>query len=108
LISALVVICALGQPVLAADMGVSGSRVTHWREHHIIEVAINPPGSREFVINGAHFAAKSDACRGWEAGDRLALLAGEWHGYCGTAVFRNLSRGRTCEMWCGYAAAFHW
>lgn len=101
------VIC---QPCYSADLDTGGRVRIHrgyaWRDHHIIEVAIHPPGSRAFIINGAHFAAKSDACLGWEAGDRIALVSGEWHGYCTSAVFRNLSRGRTCEMWCGYYAGF--
>jgi hypothetical protein len=79
----------------------------HWHRHivlpperHVIEVVRGAHGP-SFVINGANFTAKGAACRGWVAGDRIKLLAGSWHGACVDAAFYNLSRHRTCEMWCG-------
>ena len=51
--------------------------------------------------NGAHFTAASAACSGWNAGDRITLLAGDWHGRCVGAVFYNVARHRACPMWCG-------
>jgi gentisate 1,2-dioxygenase len=53
-----------------------------------------------FIINGHHFTPVSGACSGWTAGDGVSLLSGEWHGYCANAVFRNTTRGRTCETSC--------
>jgi hypothetical protein len=68
-------------------------------ERHVLE-GVRPPGSNIFLINGRHFAATSPACANWLPGDRIKLLAGDWHGYCEVAVFRNLRRGGTCTMLC--------
>jgi hypothetical protein len=68
-------------------------------ERHVIE-GVHPPGSGIFLINGRYFAAASLACATWLPGDRIRLLAGDWHGYCDIAVFRNLRRGSTCTMRC--------
>src|SRR5215470_1791519 len=68
-------------------------------ERHVIE-GVHPPGSGIFLINGRYFAAASLACATWLPGDRIRLLAGDWHGYCDIAVFRNLRRGSTCTMQC--------
>jgi hypothetical protein len=70
-------------------------------ERHVVEVIkVSGTGSVRFVIGGHAFTAASGACGGWTAGDRVALSSGEWHGYCDTAVFRNLTRGRSCGVWC--------
>ena len=68
-------------------------------ERHVIEV-VRPPWSGNFIINGVRFAGMTPACFRWTAGDRITLLAGDWHGHCITAVFYNLRRRSTCEMWC--------
>ena len=68
-------------------------------ERHVVE-GVHPPGSGIFLINGRYFAATSPACANWLPGDRIRLLAGDWHGYCDVAVFRNLRRGSTCTMQC--------
>jgi hypothetical protein len=70
------------------------------RETHVVEVAVRPPGVR-YVINGSFFTGSGPSCFGWAPRQRVVLLAGEKHGQCTTAVFRNLSLGRTCEMTCG-------
>jgi hypothetical protein len=100
-VGAVLAICMICQPVFAADIGVGATG------RHIIEVAINPPNSREFIINGSRYASKGDSCRRWEAGDRIDLIRGDWHGFCVSSIFHNYTRRSTCEMWCGYAA-FHW
>lgn len=64
----------------------------------IVKVAGN--GSVRFVINGHAFTVASGACGGWMAGDGVVMTAGEWHGYCDTAVFRNVTRRRSCEVLC--------
>jgi hypothetical protein len=69
-------------------------------ERHVIEV-VHPPTGGSFVINGSYFTAASPACLGWAAGERIRLLAGDWHGRCSAAVFYNMTRRRSCEMWCG-------
>ena len=69
-------------------------------ERHVIEVVRGAYGP-SFVINGANFTAKTAACTGWVAGDRIKLLAGSWHGACADAAFYNVTRHRACEMWCG-------
>lgn len=71
------------------------------RERHVIEVVRGAYGPN-FIINGRSFSAKSPAaCIGWTAGDRIRLLAGSWNGACVDAAFYNMTRHRTCEMWCG-------
>jgi hypothetical protein len=87
-----------------ADGMVTRHRVLHHYsrlppERHVLE-GIHPPGSNIFLINGRYFAAASPACARWLPGDRITLLAGDWHGYCEVAVFRNLRQGGTCTMWC--------
>jgi len=75
----------------------------HWHHlppaRHVVEV-VQPPYSGNFIINGIRFAGMTPACFRWTAGDRITLLAGDWHGHCITAVFYNLRRRSTCEMWC--------
>jgi hypothetical protein len=66
----------------------------------VIEVA-RPPHSGSYIINGAYFTAKSAACSSWNSGDRITLLAGDWHGHCIDAVFRNAAHRSACQMWCG-------
>src|ERR1700730_1263258 len=66
-------------------------------ERHVIEL-VRPPYSGSFIINGANFTAKSAACSGWRAGERITLLAGDWHGRCVDAVFHNLARRSACQM----------
>jgi hypothetical protein len=70
-------------------------------ERHVVEIVkVSGNGSLRFVINGHAFTAASGACGGWTTGDRVSLTAGEWHGYCATAVFRNVTRRRSCEVLC--------
>jgi hypothetical protein len=69
-------------------------------ERHVIEVVRGARGP-SFVINGSNFTAKTPACMGWTAGDRIRLRGGSWGGACVDAVFYNVTRHRSCEMWCG-------
>jgi hypothetical protein len=69
-------------------------------ERHVIEV-VSPPYSGNFIINGARFTARTPACFGWVAGERITLVAGDWNARCAVAVFYNFYRRNTCEMWCG-------
>jgi len=62
---------------------------------------VRPPYSGAYIINGTQFTATSAACADWNAGDRVTLLAGDWHGRCVGAVFYNVARHRACQMWCG-------
>jgi len=66
-------------------------------ERHVIE-GVRWPGSGVFLINGRYFA--SPACPHWAAGERITLIAGDWHGYCETATFYNFRRRAACTMWC--------
>jgi hypothetical protein len=69
-------------------------------ERHVLEkVNFSSVGLR-FLINGHYFRASPEDCPGWFAGDRVVLLAGEWHGYCGAAVFHNMTRHRSCQVSC--------
>jgi hypothetical protein len=105
---ALALACSTLSAVRAADLDDRAPRVHHRHRHHlvlpperhVIEIVRGAHGP-SFVINGANFTAKSNACLGWVAGDRIKLLAGSWHGVCTDAAFYNLSRHRACEMWCG-------
>jgi hypothetical protein len=69
-------------------------------ERHVVEV-VRPPYSGNFIINGARFVGRSPACLRWVAGDRIRLIAGEWHGQCVDAVFYNYTRRSTCQTSCG-------
>ena len=64
-------------------------------ERHVIEVA-RPPHSGSYIINGAYFTAKSAACWSWNAGDRITLLAGDWHGHCIDAVSQRAAAPAKC------------
>ena len=111
---ACVVVCFVSQSAFGAELTTTLRRhghhirhVQHWHgaravleETHVVEVALDPPAGRRFIINGAHFTATGNACLGWAPRQRLRLLAGEWHGYCHKAVFQNLTLRRVCEMWC--------
>ena len=68
-------------------------------ERHVIEVT-RPTYSGYFVINGTRFTATTARCARWAAGERIRLVAGDWHGVCSTAAFYNVRRRQTCEMWC--------
>jgi hypothetical protein len=79
-------------------------RPRHYRHYlpparHVVEV-VQPPYSGNFIINGIRFTGVSPACFGWTAGDRITLVAGDWHGHCLTAVFYNFRRHSTCETLC--------
>ena len=110
MIGALAVLCVIGHAACADGSATARrhSRAALWPDHHIIEVAVSPPSGREYIINGARFSPKTGQCGGWVAGNRINMLSGDWHGWCWSATFENLSRHRdTCEMWCGYAAGLH-
>jgi hypothetical protein len=68
-------------------------------ERHVIEV-VQPPYSGVFIINGIRFTGMTPACLRWAAGERIRLIAGDWHGHCVTAVFYNFRRHSTCQTWC--------
>jgi hypothetical protein len=68
-------------------------------ERHVVEVS-RPTSSGYFTINGTGFAATTAGCARWAAGERIRLLAGDWHGACTTAVFYNVRRRQVCEMQC--------
>ena len=91
------------QSALADGMIYSSYRYYHRRylppERHVIEV-VQPPYSGIFIINGVRFTGMTEACLGWVAGERISLVAGDWHGHCVTAVFYNFRRHNTCETWC--------
>jgi hypothetical protein len=97
----------VGSPALSAELDVS----YHHRptalapERHVIEV-VKQPYSGSIIINGTNFAARSPACRSWAAGERITLLAGNWHGSCVDATFYNVTRHQACRMWCGAQAAY--
>ncbi len=99
-----VAMLVLTAPALAD--GTTMKRVYHQAryrlppERHVVE-KVSPPGSGNYLLNGTWFRAQTPRCARWIAGERIRLVAGDWHGYCQTAVFHNLSRHRTCELTCG-------
>jgi hypothetical protein len=102
LLSLLALAMLIAAPALAEGMYW---RYRHHHRHylarprHVIEV-VQPPYSGRFIINGAHFTGFTPACFSWAAGERITLVAGDWHGDCATAVFYNFRRHSTCHMWC--------
>jgi len=99
--AALFLLVLASQPAVSADLGAYAPRgYLLPPARHVIEI-VRPPYSGGFIINAAAFTAKTPACRDWEAGERVTLLAGDWHGRCTDAVFYNVVRHRSCAMWCG-------
>jgi hypothetical protein len=68
-------------------------------ERHVVE-KVQPPNSGNYLINATWFAARTPACARWVSGERIRLVAGDWHGACTSAVFHNVSRRMTCELSC--------
>ena len=99
----LLALLVMGQTVLADGMIYPRYRVHRGfylpPERHVVEV-VQPPRSGNFIINGARFTGISASCLSWAAGERIALVQGDWHGRCVTAVFYNFHRRSTCETWC--------
>lgn len=102
-LSAVALVVATGQSAFADGMEYARQRYRYGYylapERHVIEV-VQPPWSGNFIINGARFTGRTPACLSWAAGERIALIAGDWHGRCVDAVFYNYSRRNTCETWC--------
>jgi hypothetical protein len=69
-------------------------------EWHVVEV-VQPPYSGNFIINGTRFVGRTPACLRWVAGERIRLVAGDWHGRCVEAAFYNYARRTTCLTSCG-------
>jgi len=69
-------------------------------DRHVVEV-VQPPYSGNFIINATRFVGRTPACLRWVAGDRIRLIAGDWHGECVEAVFYNYVRHNTCVASCG-------
>ena len=107
------IVVPLQSDAVAADQGLRSAERHHQRQHvvvyhrrivlpperHVIELA-RPPYSGNFIINATRFTAKTPACARWVAGERIKLLAGDWHGFCGSAVFYNVPRREVCELAC--------
>ena len=66
-------------------------------ERHVVE-KVMPPYSGKYLINATWFTAMTHACSRWISGDRIRLVAGDWHGAGVSSVFRNMTRGMTCEL----------
>jgi hypothetical protein len=69
-------------------------------ERHVVE-KVMPPYSGNYLVNGTWMRATTPACTRWVAGERIRLIAGDWHRGCSAAVIHNLSRRMTCELSCG-------
>jgi hypothetical protein len=69
-------------------------------ERHVVE-KVMPPYSGNYLINGTWMRAMTPACTRWVAGERIRLVAGDWHRSCSAAVIYNVSRRMTCELACG-------
>jgi len=96
-------IFVFGLAILACRPAFAAERHRHISlrpERHVIEV-VRPPYSGSFIINGAKFTGISAVCGGWVAGERITLLAGDWHGRCVDATFYNVARHNACQVWCG-------
>jgi hypothetical protein len=90
----------LDEATVAPYANISRFRYILPPERHVVETVNFSSFGLRFFINGHYFRASPWDCPGWIAGDRVALLAGDWHGYCVTAVFRDRTRNRTCRVSC--------
>src|SRR4051794_4901935 len=104
-VSAFALVLLMGIPAFADEMEISRPRYRHYGiylppERHVIEV-VRPPYSANFIINGARFVGRTPACLRWVAGDRIRLVAGDWHARCVDAVFYNYTRRSPCLTSCG-------
>jgi hypothetical protein len=75
-ISAFALALLMCTPALADGMDYAPQRYYPQRfylpaERHVIEV-VQPPWSGNFIINGARFTARTPACYGWVAGERIS------------------------------------
>ena len=61
-----------------------------------IEVAHN---DELFIINDERFEAKL-YCFGWYKGDKIIFLDGNPNGVCTSATLYNITRDKSCEVWC--------
>jgi hypothetical protein len=104
----LLMACAMLSAANAADISINRRVRGHVyssrhyvlpAERHVVEKVL-PPYSGNYLINATWFAAMTPACARWVSGERIRLLAGDWHGACTTAVFHNMTRGMTCELSC--------
>jgi hypothetical protein len=103
-VSAFVLALVICQPAVADGMGYRPYYRSWYAlppERHVVEV-VQPPYSGNFIINGHRFTGKTAACLRWAAGERITLLAGDWHGRCVDAVFYNFRLRSTCAMSCGW------
>jgi hypothetical protein len=98
--SKLIFIFVLAISVCGPAVSAERYRQTLRPERHVIEL-VRGPGSGSYIINGMHFTAETPACASWNAGERITLLSGDWHGRCVEAAFYNVTRRRACQMWCG-------
>ena len=102
-LAALVLALLMGQPAFADGEYRRYRHYPHYihlpPERHVIEV-VQPPSSGNFIINGTRFVGHTRACRRWIAGERIRLVAGDWHGRCADAVFYNYVRRNTCRASC--------
>ncbi|HLH97153.1 MAG TPA: hypothetical protein VKW08_18740 [Xanthobacteraceae bacterium] len=112
ILSALLAAFLAGTSAGAAELGIAPARhhghvqrITLPRERHVIEV-VAPPYSGAFIINGTSFLAQSPVCLRWTANEPVRLLAGDWHGFCRTAIFYNTARHQSCPVWCGRQEAY--
>jgi hypothetical protein len=90
-------------PAISAELGEPAPARYHFAlppERHVLEVVNFSSFGLRFLINGHYFRANPWECPGWVAGDHVTLVAGDWHGYCATAVFHDLTRHRTCRVEC--------
>ena len=91
-------------PAISAELGEPGPAPRYHfalpPERHVLEVVNFSSFGLRFLINGHYFRANPYECPGWVAGDQVTLVAGEWHGYCATAVFHDLTQHRTCRVAC--------
>jgi hypothetical protein len=92
--------------LLCQPASADGTSRKHYRayrltpQRHVVEV-VQPPYSGNFIINGTRFVGRTPACLRWVAGERIRLVAGDWHGRCVDAVFYNYARRNTCQASCG-------
>lgn len=82
--------------LLTALLAVTFANAATAATTYEIQAAVN---DEKFIINDEAFEAKT-YCMGWDVGDEVIFIDGNANGVCVSAELFNVTRNRTCRVWC--------